>query len=194
MKLLGEVPQEAEARFLRALDRLLRELVLLHYEQTALKRLDGRYTTGCDFFAIAQRGIFGDRLIRLIRLLEDDQQAASFWYLNRCAPRTVTECLSGISLNEIKDLSDRLTLIRNKVFVHIDKEGLFSAEQIYKEANITGGQIDKVISGLWSSMNELHRRARGDKFKAQPDYDGLDIVALNNVYQGDWRAHLAAGK
>lgn len=185
MKPLDEVPKQAQARFLRALERFLREMVLLRYQQTALKMLNGRYSVGADFFSIAQRGIYGDRLIRLVRLLEDDTDVASFWYLNRCAPCAVSDCLarSGCTLDEIADLSARVKGIRDRVFVHIDKKGLFNPEQIYRDANIEGSQIERVINGLWLSLNTLYETATGNKFKKPPEYDGSDIVKLNEFYE-----------
>ena len=191
MNCLNEVPEQARPRFLRALKRLLREIVLLRFEQTALKTLDGKYSVGFDFFAIAQTAIYGDRLIRLVRLLEDDAEVASFWYLNRCAPRAVKKSLTraGLTVDEVADLSSRLKKVRDKVFVHIDKEGLFNPQQIYEEADIRGSQIQRVIEALWYSVNDVYVEATGEKFEAPPDYDGNDIVRLNEFYRGGRTEH-----
>ena len=66
--------------------------------------------------------------------------------------------------------------------MHVDQGGLFNAAQIYRMANITGELIERVITGLWKSLNDLYTRATGERFPDQPEYDGTDIVKLNEFY------------
>ena len=79
----------------------------------------GKYSSNL-FIHVAAKALQTDVLIRLIRIFEDGE-AASFWYLHRCEPRKIAE---GIDIAKLQDFSRRLTLIRDKVFVHIDKDAV----------------------------------------------------------------------
>ncbi len=56
---------------------------------------------GLDFFRVALNSLKDARLIRLIRVLEDDSQTASFWYLLKTDEkqvRSAAKC-SGLDLD-----------------------------------------------------------------------------------------------
>jgi hypothetical protein len=124
---------QATQRVRRVIERLASELFWLRAEQIALRELGGRDHVGLDFFKVAHTGIQGDWLIRLIRVFEDHGDVASFWYLHRAVQREVEQALgrTTVSMSEIQSLSDRIKPIRNKVFVHIDKAGVFSPDAFY---------------------------------------------------------------
>jgi hypothetical protein len=176
------VPAQARNRFGRALYRALVETAWLRYEQTALRALGGKDHFGVDFFIVAHTAIAGDRLIRLVRLLEDDSRVASFWYLHRCAPKAVEGALAacGMSIDAVRDLARRIKLIRDKAFVHVDKTAVFNPEVIYRQANVNGPHIQAVIEAIWSALNSLHR-ASGKTF-ASDEYNGADISKLHALY------------
>ena len=85
--------------------------------------------------------MLGDRLLGLIRILEDNADAASFWYLYRCAPQRMKN-LDGPWL---RDFSGKLRTVRNSTFVHLDKKGIAEAVAVWRRAGITEGDIIRAI-------------------------------------------------
>ena|ERR1700730_4216533 len=67
-----------------------------------------------------------DLMIRLIRVLDRGADTASFWYLHRSGLPGIEE---GIDMEFLKAFSMKLMKIRNKVFVHIDKQAVFAPEK-----------------------------------------------------------------
>jgi hypothetical protein len=167
------------ARYKRTVDRVTRETSWLFTEQTALIALGPVRAHGLDFFRVAFTGLLGDRLIRLVRVLEDDTRVASFWYLHRCNPKDVEQALlgAGMSLADLRDFSRRLRAIRNKAFVHIDKAGVFDPRKIYKEAGIKNSDVDKTIRALWTAMQDLYHTTFGQAYR-RSTYSGADITLL----------------
>jgi len=95
-------------RFKRTVVRFARETFWLRTHHNALKALSNLEAVGLDFFRVAHVGIQGDRLIRLIRLLEEDTRVASFWYLHRCEQKRVEAILAQ---NWRNDRRSRLPLV-----------------------------------------------------------------------------------
>ena len=151
------------ARYKRTVERVTTETCWLFIEQTALVALGAVDAHGLDFFRVAFTGLLGDRLLRLVRILEQDTRVASFWYLHRCNPKGVAQTLdrAGISLADLRDFSRRLKSIRNKVFVHIDKAGVFDPKKIYEDAGIKSSDVDKVIRALSVAMQDLYQTTMG---------------------------------
>src|SRR6266545_4252370 len=87
--------KQAEPRIVRSTRRLLHEVYWIRVEQVALKRLTGKDSIGLDFFRVAYTALMGDRLIRLVRVFEDNPQVASFWYVERCLHQNLERLLSA---------------------------------------------------------------------------------------------------
>lgn len=67
--------------------------------------------------------------------------------------------------------------IRNKTFVHIDKDDVFDPARLYKEASISHREVDEFIRGLWRLMQALHVELFGEDIQCD-DYTGEDIRYL----------------
>ena len=119
------------------------------------------------------------QLIRLIRVLEDHRRVASFWYLHRSNQNMVNAALSrvGLDLNELQAIAERLPTVRDRTFVHIDKNDVFDPQKLYKDAGIAVGRVARVSVQLWEAMQEVHRLTHGSEFQAD-DYKGADIPML----------------
>lgn len=167
------------ARYKRTVQRVTTETCWLCTEQTALVALGEVEAHGLDFFRVAFTGLLGDRLLRLVRILEEDTRVASFWYLHRCNPTGVEQALrkAAITLADLRDFSRRLRRIRNKAFVHIDKAGVFDPARIYKDAGIKNSEVDKTIRALWTAMQDLYVIALGTAYRHDV-YSGDDIALL----------------
>jgi hypothetical protein len=175
--------QQPPDRLTRTVRRLLAELCWIRYEQNVLRHLKGLDHVGVDFFLVTHTGLRGDRLIRLVRIFEESERVASFWYLLRCRPKHVEGLLSdaGVKLSDVQDLSNRLKIVRNAVFVHIDKRGVFDPPAIYKAAGLTGRRIEKVVDCLWSALQRFYEELSGSQYNAD-DYNARDVRPLHRLY------------
>lgn len=177
---------QSAPRVARSVLRLLREVRWIKTEQTALERLErleDKDVSSLDFFQVAHTALMGERLIRLVRVFEDSAEVASFWYLHRCRPREVEALVKGAgsSLEELQDFTEGLKSVRDKSFVHIDKNAVFDPAAIYQAAGITGRQIRASVEALWSVLNALHLAISGEAFVSE-EYDGAHIDVLHELH------------
>jgi len=63
------------------------------------------------------------------------------------------------------------------VFVHIDKDEIFTADKIYQTANITNTEIDKAVSALWTVARALFLEEQGEELK----FDEFDVAGLKRL-------------
>jgi len=77
-----------------------------------------------DFFRIAGIALFNDMIAHVIKVLDRNQQSASFWYVFRCLESTLRPALekAGVTIDEIERLADRLKDIRDQTLFHIDRD------------------------------------------------------------------------
>jgi hypothetical protein len=167
------------ARYKRTVKRVTTEASWLLTEQTALVALGRVDAHGLDFFRVAFTALLGDRLLRLVRVLEENTRVASFWYLHRCNPKGVEQALqkAKITLADLRDFSRRLKSIRNKTFVHIDKDAVFDPNKIYKHAGIKNSDVDRIVGGLCAAMQALYKATFGQVYR-RDSYSGADIALL----------------
>ncbi len=95
-------------------------------------------------------------------MLEDSRDTSSFWYLHRCDPAKVA---ADIDVSVLRKLSVRLKKVRDKVFVHIDKDAVFDPEARYREVDIKWSEIFDGLESLWRALNRLYEEHEGAKFE-----------------------------
>lgn len=137
---------------------------------------------GLDFFRVSMNALKDARLIRLIRALEDDSQTASFWYLLKANAPLVKKAAKagGLNLTKLKQAADALKDIRNKTFVHIDKDGVFDPQQYYQKAGLKHADLAALIESLWQTMRWLYKHDFGEDVP-HDEYDGKDIKKLADL-------------
>jgi hypothetical protein len=170
-------------RYGRSLTRLLHELRWAISERNAYNELClVAPETSWGFFSYASIALKNDMCAHAIKVLDQHREASSFWYVCRCKKECVESELrrENLSVTEIQDLADKMKMVRDKTHFHIDKGRVFSPEGVWKEANIKGGEFNKVIDGLWSVLNSLYVKHFGKPF-SQPIYDAKDIAELVKV-------------
>jgi hypothetical protein len=172
-------------RFDRTVTRLVHEVHNLMSVRAALETLDdalrSRKLQNNPFLATALSGLLSDQLIRLIRIFEDDKEVATFWYLYKCEPKNVG---AGVDINRLRTFSEKITVIRNKSFVHIDKKFVFNPNQVYKDAGLTHGEIVWAIDTVWPVLNRLHNATTGKRFSmSDSTLDGFREVFCRAVGQ-----------
>lgn len=176
----------SDARFKRVVERISAEAYWLRTYQDAINGMKGVHAIGLDFFRVSLNSLKDARLVRLIRVLEDDPQVASFWYLLKCNGRITRAAAKkgGLNLPELKAAAKALLGIRNKTFMHIDKDGVFDPQSFYKAAGLTNNDVERIIRGLWSTMNHLHLEVFGMEI-AGDEYPGTDIRVLAELRDAD---------
>jgi hypothetical protein len=158
------------ARFEATVERLIRELHCLRRVFAAMSAAQGEYSSNL-FMHVAGPALQTEMFLRLIRILEA-RKAASFWFLYRCEPPRIAE---GIDIAKLQDFSDRLKLIRDKVFVHIDKDAVFDPQKAYQDAAISMSEIHDVIETLWTVIDRLYLEQYGRPFTNRPE-SSLDSI------------------
>ncbi|MEE9330814.1 MAG: hypothetical protein V3U89_01160 [Methylophilaceae bacterium] len=175
---MSENTSHSDARFIRTVKRIGAEAFWLHTYHNAICGMTVD-AIGLDFFRVSLNALADARLIRLIRILEDDSQTASFWYLykaNKKLVRTAAE-KCDFDIQWAKAISNKFKIIRNNTFVHIDKDAVFDPQKSYEEADITHDDIEKIIEQLWCLMQKLHFEIFHTKIE-HDDYTGEDIKLL----------------
>ena len=179
MTSVSQGPVHSDARFKRTVERIAAEAYWLHTYQTAIGGMKGVHAVGLDFFRVSLNALKDARLVRLIRVLEDDSQTASFWYLLRCNASLIKKAAKkgGLNLVELRRIADALIPVRNKTFVHIDKDGVFDPQSYYRSAGVNNDQVERVINALWHTMRGLRSEMFGEGIEGD-DYAGTDIRSL----------------
>lgn len=169
----------SDARFKRTVRRLCYETYWLNAYQIAISELRHIESIGVDFFRVSFVALHDAQLIRLVRILDRNPRAASFWYLHRSDQKLVEMAMKQASLDiaDLADVSGQLYPIRNRSFVHIDKKGVFDPQQLYRDAGIDLDRLSIICVRLWEVTKELHRILYNNEFEYD-DYQGSDISVL----------------
>lgn len=181
------------ARFQRTVTRVTVEACWLHRYQTAISQLQNVEAVGTDFFRVAFSALLDGRLLRLIRLLEENPRCASFWYLHRVNPDIVEISVrsAGIDLKMLKEMSTKLRSVRNSTFVHIDKHEVFNPQKVYRDASISVQDLEIVCVKLEKIMKQIYLVIFHKIFESE-EYDDADIKKLARLR--DRTGRKAAGK
>ena len=171
----------SDKRYRRTVERIAAEAFWIYTYQKALCGLTVD-AIGLDFFRVSMNALKDARIIRLIRVLEDDSQVASFWYLFRANEKLMKKVSkeTAFDIELARSLADKFLSIRNKTFVHIDKDRVFDPSELYKEADISHKDIDDFINGLWRLTQKLHVLVLGGEIECD-DYTGEDIRHLADL-------------
>ena len=179
---MGNSPNK---RYFKAIKRNLFEIAHALLERKALISIEkynkkhGIY--GENFFSISYRALFNDMVAHSIKVLDEDRESATFWYIFR-ADMTKLKKLSSYSEEKMKflrKLASRFKIIRDKTHFHIDKKGVLGPAFIWKNAGIKGRELGGALRYLWDLLNELHGVVFKDNFPHQIDfYDGKDVLKI----------------
>lgn len=173
---------QSEERFKRAVTRICYEAFWLHTFQVAIDRLKNIDSIGLDFFRVSWVALQDARLIRLIRILEKNKKSKnskkvdSVWYL-RCYNKVEFDKYlkkTELNLTDLEEVSQQLSKIRNKTFVHLDESGVRDPQTIYREAGLTLDRISWLIEQLWKLATLIHKEVLLSDF-SYDDYAGHDI-------------------
>jgi hypothetical protein len=170
--------KNSDERYKRAVKRVAAEAYWLYVYQQALCGLKVD-AVGLDFFRVSLNALKDARIIRLVRVLEDSPQVCSFWYLWGTNAKIIKDISADVlfDIDVARLLAERFVPIRNKTFVHIDKQRVFDTAKLYDDANITHEEVDTFIRSFWPLMQALHVKVLGCELEGD-DYTGEDIKVL----------------
>src|SRR5215469_1412286 len=124
-------------RFKAALECLTREIDALRNEQAAIGAYREVPSPKNTFLALAFTALLGDRLVRLIRVFEDEKDGESFWSLYRRAPQR----MKNLDLERLRQFSGKLRTVRYLIFAHLHNKGSFDPMAILDTGGITDSDM-----------------------------------------------------
>jgi len=178
---------QCQERFRVALERLTCEIDSLRNELAAIGAYREARPPSNLFLTLAFEALLGDRLIRLVRIFEDEKDAASFWYLYRCAP----ERIRNLNLERLRELSGKLRTVRYLIFAHLDKKGTFDPMAISDTAGITDSDMTHAVETVRRALYDLSVEEFGRApvwltdnealGSYRPDFDSLKRRVKKNI-------------
>ena len=175
----------SDDRYKKAIERLSGEAFWLNTYQSAILGMEID-AIGLDFFRVSLNALQDARLVRLIRVLEDHNRVASFWYVLKCNSGLVEKCAKkvGFDIYAARQLSAKLPGIRTQTIMHLDKKGILNTKKVYEEAGVTFKEIDDFIKSMWQLMQLLHVEVLGKEIRFD-EYTGEDIKHLADLRDQD---------
>lgn len=170
-------------RFYSALFRNLNEIRSAILERKALIGIaSAKSKHRLDFFTLSHDALFNDVVARAIKVLDKNQDSATFWDLYNCDPKTIDSFLKDKSydLKSLEYMADKLIHVRNKTHFHIDKKGVLNPKTIWKEANINGDDFRKALEHVFDILQYLRKTHLGKEL-AMPEYNGSDVTQIITV-------------
>lgn len=139
---------------------------------------EGIYIRGESFFNISCKALFNDMFAHTIKVLDKNGQSATFWYLFRTNQAKIRK-LKYYSLEKIenlRNLSKKLIIIRNEAHFHIDKKGVLDPKAVWTKAGITEKELRENLLFLHSILIELYEIEFKKSFLyCIEDYDTKDL-------------------
>jgi hypothetical protein len=105
-----------------------------------------------DFFLVAAHALYNDILAHAMRVLDRNSQSASFWYVVRCNEQVANEVATAhsISVDRLRNLSERLKGIRDQTHFHIDRDAVIDARAVWDDAGITGNDLGWALDAVFT--------------------------------------------
>ena len=137
------------------------------------------------FFVVAQHALYNDMFSHAIRVLDEHRDALSFWYVLRCNEAVVRSSAENADLNieELKVLSSKLRLIREKTQFHIDRMSVKAPKSVWKEASINGTTFAKALTAMASTLAHTKQELFGGDLESVTEYDASDITKIVKAFE-----------
>lgn len=174
-----------ETRYSRALIRNVNEIIAAVFERRALVGLEeAEAAHPWNFFRVAYNALFNDMLAHCMRVLDRNQQSASFWYLYHCEQKVVDQFVKemGIDWSLVEAMADKLKHVRDKTHFHVDRDAVKSPQAVWKTAEIKAVDLATCFDSLWRIVEFLHVRLY-ELPPSVPSYDGTDATRIVQAAQ-----------
>ncbi|MDO8281845.1 MAG: hypothetical protein Q7U10_04365 [Thermodesulfovibrionia bacterium] len=163
-----------------ALQRNLNEVVMAKLEYDAYREIDEKLLLNFydSFFVLAQDSLFNDMVAHMIKVLDQDSQSTTFWYIFRYKSDEVKEFIKreNIDFMAIYDIANKLKIVRNKTHFHIDKKGVKDPKAVWADANITYDELKSNIDAIYKILNYFHNKEFNVDFLIPPINDLQYII------------------
>lgn len=172
-------------RYKRAISRNLFELGRLFSYRTAINELIRvSPTTNWSFFSYAYLAMYEAVFFHAMKILDEHREAVSFWYIWRCNQGAAEKYLSKCNLtyDEIKNLSGKLKLVRNKTHFHNDRNEIFNPNDVWTKADIVFNFFNKVMDNISEVLRMLYSDQFGEQYHMSI-YNGKDIENILQAVQ-----------
>lgn len=142
------------------------------------------------FFVVAEHALYNDTFAHAIRVLDEHRNAMSFWYVLRCNEAVVKRQAksAGLDLEELKALSSKLRLVREKTHFHIDRISLKAPKSIWKEAAINGKVFGQALTAMASTLAHTKQELFGGDLETVTEYDASDIAKIVKAFESVYGA------
>jgi hypothetical protein len=179
--------QSDPTRLLSAIERNLAEISNALLKITAHDQLCRTEFTYCgpSFFLIAMDALVNDAFAHVIRVLDEHDDAASFWYIKNCKEKVVRVAAqeAGFDVDQLRDLSSQLKIVRDRTHFHIDKRDVVDPEAVWKRANLTGMALISQLRGLADTLARTKQALIGGERSGVTAYDGSDVPKIISAYE-----------
>ena len=137
------------------------------------------------FFLVAAHALYNDTFSHAIRVLDEHKQAMSFWYVLRCNEAVVKRKAksANLDLEELKALSTKLRLVREKTQFHIDRMSVTAPKSVWDEAAINGNVFGHALTGMANTLALTKQELFGGELETVTDYDASDIPKIVKSFE-----------
>ena len=146
-------------KYMKAIERNLAELQWAIIHRTTLQGIEQADPVYHYFLHSAYTGLFNDYFAHCMKVFERSPRATSFWYIYRTHQKRVKDFAhsSGIDLEALNVVADKLKIIRDKTHFHIDPDGALDPEAIWQQADINGRQLAAAVDDVWRILVHLQQ-------------------------------------
>lgn len=137
------------------------------------------------FFVVAEQALYNDMIAHAIRVLDEHRDAMSFWYVLRCNEAAVKRNakIANLDVEELRVLSSKLRLVREKTHFHIDRMSVKAPKSVWKEADITGSVFTQALRAMASTLAHTKKELFGGELETVTEYDGSDVPKIVKAFE-----------
>ena len=170
--------------YIDAITRNLRELDDAILMKNALSGLNAAKSLhALDFFHVSAVALYNDTISHILKVFEIDPKPRSFWYIVRNKEQLVNDISEkhSISTGKMKDISERLKIIRNKTHFHIDSKFANKSDKVWQLADIKFEEIEFLLKSAHLILSKIYNNITGKSYD-MPVYDGTDAINIIQSY------------
>ncbi len=175
-----------EKKYHEALERNYSEVTFAHHKYLAYTKMwqDSPTIYANEFLGLCSMALFNDMVAHLIKVLERNSKALTFWNIRSQNKKQINEILKkrGCDLSFLEHMSEKLRDIRNKTHFHIDRVNVSNPKDVWTKAKLKRRDIEKTIVLLLEIFGCLYREqvSTSEPFLS---YDGKDAPKIIRIVQ-----------
>jgi hypothetical protein len=104
-------------------------------------------------------GLFNDYISHCLKVFDLSGQVASFWYIFRTNEKRIKDFSRSaeIDLDELKIISQKLKIVRDKTHFHIDGEAVLDPEEFWRQADISAARLSRAVDATWKILTHVQQ-------------------------------------